>query len=83
MNPHYTRRRTAAPALATLLLAATLLPACSSQQAYGAGQAWQRQECNKLPDAAERSRCMASASTSFEDYQRQATAARADRPAER
>ena len=30
------------------------LLACSSQQAYNAGQAWQRQECNKINDAVNR-----------------------------
>ncbi len=83
MNPPNTPRRTAAPALAALLMVACGVSACSSMQAYGAGQAWQRQECNKLPDAAERSRCMASASTSYEDYRRQAEAAKAGRPADR
>ncbi len=53
-----------------------VLVGCSSQQLYSSGQSWQRQECHKLPDVAERNRCMASASTSFDDYQRQAAAAR-------
>lgn len=57
--------------------AMNLLSGCSWQQAYGAGQAWQHQECNKVMDAQERSRCMASASTSYEEYKRQAEAAKA------
>lgn len=52
------------------------LQGCSSQQIYGAGQAWQRQECNKIADAQERGRCMASASSSYEEYKRQAEAAK-------
>lgn len=60
-----------------LLLAVAGLPGCSTQQAYGGGQAWQRQECNKLMDADQRSRCMASANTSYDDYKRQAEAAKA------
>ncbi len=54
-----------------VILAASGLQACSSQQAYGVGQAWQRNECLKISDAQERSRCLASASTSYEDYKRQ------------
>lgn len=56
---------------------ASLAAGCSTQQAYGAGQAWQRQECSKINDAQERSRCMASASTSYDDYKRQADGAKA------
>lgn len=52
------------------------LPACSSQQLYGTGQAWQRQECNKIIDAQERGRCLASASTSYDEYRRQSEAAK-------
>jgi hypothetical protein len=47
------------------------LAACSSQQTYGSGQAWQRNECNKINDPQERSRCLAGANTSYEDYRRQ------------
>ena len=68
-----------ARAIAGALFLGTLLQACSSQLAYGTGQAWQRQECNKINDAQERSRCMASASTSYEDYKRQAEAAKGTR----
>ena len=56
-----------------LLTALTLLAcaACSSQQTYGTGQAWQRNECNKIIDAQERQRCKANANTSHDTYQRQ------------
>lgn len=64
--------RTAAVCL--IFLAASGLQACSSQQAYGVGQAWQRNECYKISDPQERSRCLASASTSYDDYKRQAEA---------
>ena len=63
--------------LASGWLMACVLQACSSQQLYGTGQAWQRQECNKMNDTQERGRCMASASTSYEEYKRQAEAAKA------
>jgi hypothetical protein len=48
------------------------------KQAYGAGQAWQKQECNKIVDAQERSRCMARSSPSYEDYKRQTEAAKSE-----
>lgn len=56
--------------LAWVALAAGLA-ACSSQQLYSAGQAWQRSECHKLNDAQERNRCLASSATSYEQYQRE------------
>ena len=62
---------------ALLLLCAAGLAACTSQQWYGAGQGWQRLECNKMADTAERNRCMASAATSYDEYRRQSEAARA------
>ena len=55
----------------------SILAGCSTQQLYGAGQAWQKTECTKIIDAQERSRCLASTNTSFDEYQRQRDAARA------
>jgi hypothetical protein len=60
-------------ALFTLALA---LSACSSQQLYGVGQEWQKQECRRIPDLAERARCEKSAATSYERYQAEAEAAK-------
>jgi hypothetical protein len=62
--------------LAGMLGLAAGLTACSAQQTYGVGQGWQRAECNKLPDAEQRQRCMASAAMSFDEYQRQSSAAK-------
>jgi hypothetical protein len=59
------------PSFLTLLACALGCTACSSPQAYGTGQAWQRNECNKIIDAQERQRCMANANVSYETYQRQ------------
>ena len=47
-----------------------LLTSCSGQQMYGAGQAWQRNQCFKISDAQERSRCLETANASYEQYQR-------------
>ncbi|MCB1997069.1 MAG: hypothetical protein H6932_16430 [Burkholderiaceae bacterium] len=67
------------PSLTGLLLtlaAAAALGACTSRQLYAAGQQWQANECRKLPQP-EQPRCRASNALSFEDYQREAAAARA------
>ena len=51
----------------------SLLPfffGCSAQQIYGAGQAWQRNECFKIIDSQERSRCVDSANTQYYQYNR-------------
>jgi hypothetical protein len=47
------------------------LPGCSSRAAYQTVQGWQQQECRKLPDAAERQRCLNSTAASYDDYRRQ------------
>ena len=63
-----------------LLLALTIgSVACASKELYAAGQSWQRQECIKIPDLAQRERCMASAARSYEDDQREAAGARSGR----
>ena len=61
------------------LFAATtvlLLAGCSTQVAYSTAQAWQRQECQKMPDQQLRQRCLDSSATSYEDYRRQTEAAK-------
>jgi hypothetical protein len=63
-------------ACTVLLAACRLLASCSSQQLYNAGQAWQQNQCVKMEDAAERNRCMASTKTSYDDYRREAEAAK-------
>lgn len=52
-------------------LASLVLSACSSQQLYGAAQARQRNECNKISDSIERERCMEKANTSYDQYRRE------------
>ena len=57
--------------LLMISLALCQLAACTSQQAYGVGQAWQRNQCFMITDAEERSRCLESANTPYEQYQLQ------------
>ena len=61
------------------ILASVVAGGCSSQEVYGAGQAWQRQECSKMTDSQDRGRCMASASRSYDEYKRDAEAAKGSR----
>lgn len=42
----------------------------TTQQLHNTGQAWQRNECNKIMDQQERSRCLSNASTSYETYKK-------------
>jgi hypothetical protein len=51
---------------------ALLLAGCSTQVLYNSAQAWQKQECLKLQDRDERTRCEKSAARSYEDYQAEA-----------
>jgi hypothetical protein len=60
------------PCLAAVVLIALALPACSWEQAYYATQTWQRNECNRLPDAGERERCMNRNTTPYGAYRQQA-----------
>lgn len=57
------------PAAALIIFA---LSSCSMHQLYTVGQAWQRNDCNKLIDMYERQRCADRSDTSYETYQRQA-----------
>ncbi len=67
-------------AMPRVLVASVLaLCGCSTAQLYATGQEWQRQECRKIPDIAERTRCEQSAATSFERYQAERDAAKKPR----
>ena len=70
----FTRFIAAAPLL--------LLAACSSQQLYNVGQGWQKQECLKLPDIAERQRCEKSTAMNYDQYRREREAAKQGSPAQ-
>lgn len=71
------RRRHAAIRIGVLLATVALASACTSQQMYGAGQGWQRNQCNRMPDADERQQCLARADATYEDYARRTGAAKA------
>lgn len=59
-----------------LTLAMAVLGGCSSQQLYATGQAAQRNECRKIEDRDERTRCERSADRSYDNYKAQTEAAR-------
>jgi len=58
------------------LVASLSAAACTAQQVYGSGQAWQRNQCARIPDKAEYDRCMASVAATYEDYKRETEAGR-------
>jgi hypothetical protein len=60
--------------IAVCLICASLLPACSSQQAYGTAQGWQRNQCERLPGKDDRDRCMSRAGSDYDSYAREAGA---------
>jgi len=51
---------------------------CTWQQAYSAGQAWQRNACYRLVEQTERERCLGNANVTYEDYRRQVEGANTD-----
>lgn len=61
-----------------VLAGGVAMAGCTARELYSAGQHWQANECRKLP-ASEQARCRSSTAMSFEDYQREAAAARAAR----
>jgi len=64
------RASTGARALATIAACGVALAGCSWQQAYSSAQQWQRNACQRYPDAGERERCLASASQPYDDYRK-------------
>ena len=57
--------------LPLVLLGAVALSGCSSSLLYNTGQAWQRDQCQRIQDFQERSRCLAKAGMTQDEYQRQ------------
>jgi hypothetical protein len=62
-------------AIAALIV--TAAAGCSARIAYDSAQNWQRLECQKIQDLSARNKCLADASTSYDDYKRQSESARA------
>jgi hypothetical protein len=42
---------------------------CTTQQLYGTGQAWQRGQCNRMPDQSESRQCLEKANKNYDEYQ--------------
>jgi hypothetical protein len=53
------------------LMAAFMVCACSNEQTYNSLQNYQKNQCNKHVDNAERERCLKDADTSYGDYKKQ------------
>ena len=56
---------------ALLSVMALGLSGCTGEQAYNAGQNWQRNQCTRYPDKADYDRCMADANRSYDAYKRE------------
>ena len=56
------------------------LAGCSSQLLYATGQGWQKQECQRVLEREQRTRCEQSAATSYERYQAETAAAKKPPP---
>jgi len=54
------------------------LAGCSWQQAYSAGQEWQRNACNRVIERTERERCLMSSSMTYDDYRRRTDGTKTD-----
>ena len=61
--------------IAALIVAAAA--GCSARVAYDSAQNRQRLECQKIQDLSARNKCLADASTPYEDYKRQSESAKA------
>ena len=64
-------RRVIHPRTLAACIACATMGACSQQQLYATGQQWQRNQCQKIDDRAERSRCEDGVALSFQQYQAQ------------
>lgn len=60
--------------LICLLAVLGLCAGCTSRQLYATGQAYQRNQCQQLPDPSERRKCLGKTDTSYDEYQRETNA---------
>jgi hypothetical protein len=58
------------------LVTAMFLSACTAEQIYGFGQAWQRNQCSENLDMAASERCMRDTNISYDSYKRELESAR-------
>jgi hypothetical protein len=65
-----------APVLVLVFVPVLALTACSTEMVYLSAQQWQKNECGRLQDHEERSRCEKNASLSYERYQAEAAKSR-------
>jgi hypothetical protein len=71
-----TRATVTVAASLLVLCGGPFLSGCSTQMAYNTGQEWQKEQCRKLPDLAERQRCEKSSAMTYDKYKAEAEAAR-------
>ena len=62
--------------LALAWLAALAQAACTTQEIYDSGRAWQRSQCAKIVDRWEYERCMRDADLAYDEYKRRKDAER-------
>jgi hypothetical protein len=44
---------------------------CTSEQLYATGQAYQRNQCQQLPDQDARKQCLSKTNSSYDDYKKE------------
>jgi len=57
--------------IAAIAVLTCVLASCSSRQVYDSAAGWRQNECDRIVDAAERSRCLDTANLEYERYQRE------------
>jgi hypothetical protein len=62
--------------VSTVAIVLATAAGCSTRVAYDSVQNRQRLECQKIQDPSARSKCLADASTPYEDYRRQSESAK-------
>ena len=63
---------------AVLMFVAMLFAGCTAERAYTTAQAWQVNQCARLPEKADYDRCVRNADGSYDSYRREAGAGPAD-----
>lgn len=57
--------------IAAIAVLTCVLASCSSRPVYDSAAGWRQNECDRIVDAAERSRCLDTANLEYERYQRE------------